>query len=172
MLLAQVSAAPAGCQVWSHNVLAAHGRRFAYIGTLSIYVYAADADGSYGLEKVLNGPDEVMGGVSWSPLDASRLVVTVADHLVVWDVDMGVEAQRIRVDGVYSDDPERNPHAVLYRELTYSTVLEQNLRVMDHTAITHCMEHAMPLLVFNFKKAGNIVKAVQGEPVGTYITSK
>ncbi|KAG8461460.1 hypothetical protein KFE25_001064 [Diacronema lutheri] len=102
MLLAQVSAAPAGCQVWSHNVLAAHGRRFAYIGTLSIYVYAADADGSYGLEKVLNGPDEVMGGVSWSPLDASRLVVTVADHLVVWDVDMGVEAQRIRVDGVYS----------------------------------------------------------------------
>src|SRR5688500_544606 len=61
-----------------------------------------------------------------------------------------------RVDGVYSDDPERNPHAVLYSELDYNTVREQNLRVMDPTAITQCMEHEMPILVFNFNKHGNI----------------
>lgn len=76
-----------------------------------------------------------------------------------------------RVDGVYSDDPERNPHAVLYSELTYNAVRQQNLRVMDPTAITQCMEHEMPILVFNFNKDGNIERAVLGEKVGTLITS-
>src|SRR5690349_23589238 len=72
-----------------------------------------------------------------------------------------------RVDGVYSEDPERNPHAVLYSELDYNTVRERNLRVMDSTAIAHCMEHNMPILVFNFRKPGNIQRAVRGEKIGT-----
>lgn len=76
-----------------------------------------------------------------------------------------------RVEGVYSDDPETNPHAVLYRELSYQAVLEQNLRVMDPTAIIQCAEHNMPVLVFNFRKAGNIERAVNGERVGTLISS-
>ena len=73
---------------------------------------------------------------------------------------------------MYSDDPEKNPHAVLYSELDYNTVREQNLRVMDSTAIAHCMEHNMPILVFNFRKDGNILRAVSGEKVGTRISSK
>lgn len=77
-----------------------------------------------------------------------------------------------RVDGVYSDDPEKNPHAVLYRELDYETVINQNLRVMDGTAISQCREHRMPVLVFNFKKDGNILKAVSGQRVGTRIGPK
>jgi uridylate kinase len=76
-----------------------------------------------------------------------------------------------RVDGVYSDDPEKNPHALLFRSLTYNDVREKNLRVMDGTAITHCMEHNMPILVFNFRKEGNIVRAVRGERIGTLIGS-
>jgi len=76
-----------------------------------------------------------------------------------------------RVDGVYSEDPEKNPHALLYRELDYNAVLEQNLRVMDTTAIAHCMEHKMPILVFNYRKEGNIQRAVQGERLGTTISS-
>ncbi|QDV23676.1 UMP kinase [Aureliella helgolandensis] len=77
-----------------------------------------------------------------------------------------------RVDGVYSEDPEKNPHAVLYRELDYETVIGQNLRVMDGTAISQCREHGMPVLVFNFKKDGNIVKAVSGGRVGTRIVAR
>ncbi len=77
-----------------------------------------------------------------------------------------------KVDGVYSEDPEKNPHAVLYRQLDYDTVISQNLRVMDGTAITQCREHNMPVLVFNFKKDGNIVKAVSGGTVGTRIVAK
>jgi uridylate kinase len=77
-----------------------------------------------------------------------------------------------RVDGVYSDDPEKNPHAMLYRELTYQQVREQNLRVMDATAISQCMEHAMPILVFNYRKEGSIERAVAGERIGTLVSAR
>ena len=76
-----------------------------------------------------------------------------------------------RVDGVYSEDPEKNPHAVLYRKLDYFTVKDQNLRVMDQTAIAQCSEHDMPILIFNYKVEGNIQRAVHGEFIGTLISS-
>jgi uridylate kinase len=77
-----------------------------------------------------------------------------------------------RVDGVYSDDPETNPHAVLYEELTYQQVREKELRVMDSTAIAHCMEHDLPILVFNYRTDGNIERAVRGESIGTRVISQ
>jgi uridylate kinase len=88
------------------------------------------------------------------------------------ELDAEILMKATRVDGVYSDDPERNPHAVLYSELDYATVRERNLRVMDSTAIAHCMEHNVPILVFNYKKEGNILRAVRGEKVGTLISSR
>jgi len=88
------------------------------------------------------------------------------------ELEVDILLKATRVDGVYSEDPERNPHAVLYGELDYATVRERNLRVMDSTAIAHCMEHNMPILVFNYKKDGNILRAVRGEKVGTLISSK
>jgi uridylate kinase len=87
------------------------------------------------------------------------------------ELDADVLLKATRVDGVYSDDPEKNPHAVLYSELSYQAVREQNLRVMDPTAIAQCMEHDMPILVFNFKREGNIERAVNGEMIGTRIRS-
>ena len=75
-----------------------------------------------------------------------------------------------KVDGVFSDDPVRNPHAVLYSRLTYGDYLGQNLRVLDKEAVTKCAEHGMPILVFNFRKAGNIERAIRAEPVGTRIS--
>lgn len=76
-----------------------------------------------------------------------------------------------RVDGIFSEDPEKNPHALLYSDLSFQEVLNKNLRVMDSTAISHCMEHKMPLMVFNFRKQGNIVRAINGEKVGTLVAS-
>jgi uridylate kinase len=76
-----------------------------------------------------------------------------------------------RVDGVYSEDPEKNPHALLYSELSFQTAVEKNLRVMDSTAISHCMEHNLPIMVFNFRKDGNIMKAIMGDKVGTLVSN-
>jgi len=88
------------------------------------------------------------------------------------EVEADILLKATRVDGVYSHDPEKNPHAEFYSNLTYSTVLERGLRVMDGTAIAQCMEHNMPILVFNFQKEGNIERAVKGESVGTLIASE
>ena len=88
------------------------------------------------------------------------------------ELEAEIVLKATRVDGVYSEDPEKNPHAVFYRELDYGKVLEQNLRVMDHTAIAQCNEHKLPLLIFNYKKEGNIERAIMGESVGTYVSSK
>jgi uridylate kinase len=88
------------------------------------------------------------------------------------ELEADILMKATRVDGVYSDDPEKNPHALLYSELSYNAVREQNLRVMDSTAISQCMEHDMPILVFNFKREGNIERAVSGARIGTLISSQ
>jgi uridylate kinase len=92
-----------------------------------------------------------------------------AAALRAFELEAEVLLKATRVDGVYSDDPEKNPHAVLYQQLDYSTVREMNLRFMDSSAIAHCMERAMPILVFNYKRNGNILRAIRGEKVGTRV---
>jgi uridylate kinase len=85
------------------------------------------------------------------------------------ELEADVLLKATRVDGVFSDDPEKNPHAVLYSQLCYEDVLRQHLRVMDPEAITKCQQYEMPIMVFNFRKEGNIEQAVLGERVGTLI---
>ncbi len=85
------------------------------------------------------------------------------------ELEADILLKATRVDGVFSDDPEKNPHAMLYSELSYADVRRQNLRVMDYEAITKCSEYKMPILVFNFRKEGNIGEAVLGQRVGTLI---
>jgi uridylate kinase len=77
-----------------------------------------------------------------------------------------------RVDGVYSAEPEKDTTATLFQRLSYRDVRDQNLRVMDSTAIAHCMEHNLPILVFNYRVDGNIERAVRGEKIGTLVTSE
>ena len=88
--------------------------------------------------------------------------------------ELGVEVllKATRVDGVYSADPEKNPHAVLYERLTYDQVLRDELKVMDMTAIGMCMENGLPILVFNFKREGNIERAIAGESIGTWVGAR
>jgi uridylate kinase len=83
------------------------------------------------------------------------------------DVDLLIKATK--VDGVYSDDPEKNTNAELFERLSYQEVLEKNLRVMDHSAISLCRENNIPIIVLNIFKKGNITKAISGQPVGTVI---
>ncbi|MHC4265004.1 MAG: amino acid kinase family protein, partial [Planctomycetota bacterium] len=73
------------------------------------------------------------------------------------------------VDGVYTDDPKKNPDAKLIEKLSYEDVLTKNLRAMDHSAISLCRENNIPIIVLNIFKAGNIIKAIEGQQVGTLI---
>jgi len=89
------------------------------------------------------------------------------------ELEVDVLMKATRVDGVYSADPEKNPHAVRYETLSYDQVVRDHLKVMDMTAIGMCMENDMPILVFDFKREGNIERAiVKGEPLGTWIANR
>ena len=75
------------------------------------------------------------------------------------------------VDGVYDRDPMKEPNARKFDRLTYIEVLQKNLKVMDATAISMCMENHLPIIVFNLRKPGNIRRAVTGETIGTRVES-
>jgi uridylate kinase len=75
-----------------------------------------------------------------------------------------------RVDGVYSSDPEVDPKATKYNVISFGECISQNLRVMDMTAFTLCMENNLPIVVFDMNKPGNLRRVVTGEKVGTLIT--
>lgn len=85
--------------------------------------------------------------------------------------ELGVDVllKATRVDGIYTADPEKNPHAQRYEQLTYDQILRDELKVMDLTAVGMCLENDLPILVFNFKKEGNIERAIAGEPIGTWV---
>lgn len=77
-----------------------------------------------------------------------------------------------KVDGLYTADPEVHADATLIRRTTFSEVLDKRLRVMDTTAVSHCMENDMPILVFNMQESGNIVRAIRGEVIGSLIADE
>lgn len=74
-----------------------------------------------------------------------------------------------KVDGVYTDDPKKNPDAVMIKSMTYQDVLSKNLKVMDPAAISLCRENNIPIIVLNIFDEGNITRALHGEDVGTRI---
>jgi len=85
------------------------------------------------------------------------------------DLEADILLKATRVDGVFDKDPEINPHAVMYDKLTYSEVIKRDLRVMDMQAFSTCRDGKLPILVFNFKKEGNIERAIAGHPIGTLV---
>lgn len=87
------------------------------------------------------------------------------------EIEAKVIMKATRVDGVYDKDPEKNPDAVRFDHLDYNQVLQQNLRVMDASAISLAREEKLPILVFNMRISGNIVRAASGEDMGTLITA-
>jgi uridylate kinase len=76
-----------------------------------------------------------------------------------------------KVDGIYTADPMLHPDATKFENISYIKVLEQGLKVMDATAISLCMDNKLPIVVFNLRTAGNLRRAVMGEPVGTKVTA-
>ena len=85
------------------------------------------------------------------------------------EIEADVMLKGTRVDGVYTADPEKDPTAEKFTEITYDEVLHRGLKVMDLTATTMCMENNLPIYVFNMDKVGNLKKVIEGEPIGTLV---
>ncbi len=88
------------------------------------------------------------------------------------ELECDVLFKATNVDGVYDDDPEKNPNAKKYDRVTFDEVLEKNLKVMDSTAIAQCRDNNMPIGVFKLMERGNLRRVVEGENIGTQIVFK
>lgn len=94
-----------------------------------------------------------------------------AGSLRAIEINADVILKGTRVDGIYSADPEKDPTATKFNKLTFQECITQNLRVMDMTAFTLCMENKLPIIVFDMNKPGNLLKVVTGERVGTMVSA-
>ena len=92
-----------------------------------------------------------------------------ASALRAIEIEADIMLKGTRVDGIYSDDPEKNPDAVKFSKISFDEIYQKNLRIMDLTATTLCKENNLPVLVFNMDKKGNLEKLINGEDIGTIV---
>ena len=85
------------------------------------------------------------------------------------EIEADVMLKGTRVDGVYTADPEKDPTATKFNDITYSEVLARNLKVMDLSAIVMCSDNNLPIYVFNMDVVGNLRRVMEGEEIGTYV---
>ena len=86
------------------------------------------------------------------------------------EIEADVVLKGTRVDGIYTADPEKDPDAVKYEEISFDEVIEKNLNVMDMTAFTLCKENNLPIIVFDMNTPGNLERLMNGEQLGTLVT--
>jgi uridylate kinase len=104
-------------------------------------------------------------------LEVGKIVIfgDTAASLRAIEIKADVVLKGTRVDGIYTADPEKDPTATRYDEITYQEVYDKGLNVMDMTAITLCQENKLPIIVFDMNKPGNFMKIASGEPIGTLV---
>jgi uridylate kinase len=94
-----------------------------------------------------------------------------AASLRAMEIKAEVLLKATSVDGIYTADPKKDPEAVKFEEITYMEMLQRGLKVMDTTAVSLCKDNGLPMIVFSMKESGNIVRVVNGEKLGSLVTS-
>lgn len=94
-----------------------------------------------------------------------------AAALRAMEIGADVIMKGTKVNGIFEADPMTNPKAKMFAELPFLSILNKNLKVMDSTAITLCMDNNLPLIVFNLKERGNLKRIIQGDRIGTLVTA-
>src|SRR5512136_2457204 len=110
----------------------------------------------------------IIGGGTGNPY----FTTDTAAALRAMEIGADVLIKATKVDGVYSEDPKKNPNAIRYDRLSYIEALNRRLGVMDSTAISLCMDNELPILVFDLWQPHSLERAVQGEPIGTIINGE
>ena len=117
------------------------------------------------LEYLSQGYVVIIGGGTSNPY----FTTDTASALRAIEIEADVLFKGTRVDGIYSADPEKYPDAVKFDSLTFDDVYAKGLKIMDLTAFTLCRENGMPIVVFDMDTEGNLLKVVEGEPIGTVV---
>jgi uridylate kinase len=117
------------------------------------------------IEAMENGEVAIMSGGTGN----TYFTTDTGSALRGIEIEAEVMMKGTRVDGVYTADPEKDPTATKFDEITYDEVLQRGLKVMDITATAMCKENKLPIYVFNMDVYGNLAKVLEGEPIGTLV---
>ena len=117
------------------------------------------------IEYLEKGEVVIMSGGTGNPY----FTTDTGSSLRAIEIEAEVMLKGTRVDGIYTADPEKDPTATRFDDITYNEILERQLRIMDLSAITMCNENDMPIYVFNMDIVGNLKKVMEGETIGTYV---
>jgi uridylate kinase len=93
-----------------------------------------------------------------------------AASLRAMEIKADILLKATSVDGIYTADPKTHPDATKFSQISYADILRLNLKVMDTAAVSLCRDNNMPMMVFSMKEPGNIVRVIQGEPLGSLVT--
>lgn len=117
------------------------------------------------IEALNNNSVAIISGGTGNPF----FTTDTGSALRAVEVEADVMLKGTRVDGIYTADPEKDPGAVKFTEITYDEVYTRGLKVMDLTATALCKENKMPIVVFDMDTCGNLAKVLAGEPIGTLV---
>ena len=117
------------------------------------------------IEAMENGEDVIMSAGTGSPY----FTTDTGSSLRGIEIEADVMLKGTRVDGIYTADPEKDPTATKFHDITYQDVIAKGLKVMDITATAMCMQNNFPIYVFNMDVLGNLKKVIAGEEIGTLV---
>ena len=117
------------------------------------------------IEAMENGEVVIMSAGTGNPF----FTTDTGSSLRGIEIEADVMLKGTRVDGIYTADPEKDPTATKFSEITYDEIYTRGLKVMDLTATTMCKQNNLPIYVFNMDVVGNLKKVMEGEPIGTYV---
>lgn len=117
------------------------------------------------IELLERGEVVIMSGGTGNPF----FTTDTGSSLRAIEIEADVMLKGTRVDGIYTADPEKDPTAVKFHDITYDEIYNRGLKVMDLTATTMCKENNMPIVVFDMDTNGNLEKVMNGEPIGTVV---
>ncbi|HQO49633.1 MAG TPA: uridine monophosphate kinase, partial [Bacteroidales bacterium] len=148
------------------SALQALGVKVSLLSGVYIDKIAESMSGPRAIELLQSGHVVVIAGGTGNPF----FTTDTAAALRAVEIKADAILKGTRVDGIYTADPEKDPTAVRFDQITFTEAYAKQLKVMDLTAFTLCMENDMPIVVFDMNKGGNLRDVLLGLPVGTLVT--
>ena len=147
------------------SALDAIGRKSTVLTAINMYPIGEQYSNRRAIEAMENGTVAIIAGGTGNPF------FTTDTGAALRGIEIGADAmlKGTRIDGVYTADPEKDPTATKFSEITYDEVLSRGLRVMDLTATALCKENGLPIVVFDMDTPGNLARVMGGEPIGTLV---
>lgn len=147
------------------SALDAIGRKSTVLTAINMYPIGEQYSNRRAIEAMENGTVAIIAGGTGNPF------FTTDTGAALRGIEIGADAmlKGTRIDGVYTADPEKDPTATKFSEITYDEVLSRGLRVMDLTATALCKENGLPIVVFDMDTPGNLARVMAGESIGTLV---